>query len=141
MAYQVKTKASEDSVETFLDRIESPRKREDAYRLLALFTEATGMPAKLWGDSLVGFGSYHYKYKTGHEGDAMIVGFSPRKSKISLYLYADFPERESLLGQLGKHTAGVGCLYVNKFDDICPEVLRELIVRSVAYIRELYPNP
>jgi hypothetical protein len=71
----------------------------------------------------------------------MIVGFSPRKSKISLYLYADFPERESLLGQLGKHTAGVGCLYVNKFDDICPEVLRELIVRSVAYIRELYPNP
>ena len=105
MAYQSKTKETEDSVEAFLDRIESPRKREDSYRLLALFTETTGMPAKLWGDSLVGFGSYHYKYKTGHEGDAMIVGFSPRKSKISLYLYADFPERESLLAQLGKHTA------------------------------------
>lgn len=141
MAYQVKTKASEDSVEIFLDRIESPRKREDAYRLLALFTEATGMPARLWGDSIVGFGSYHYKYRTGHEGDAMIVGFSPRKLKISLYLYADFPERDQLLGRLGKHTTGVGCVYVNKFDDIRPEVLRELIVRSVASIRERYPEP
>jgi hypothetical protein len=141
MAYQVKTKETEGSVKAFLDRIESPRKRDEAYRLLALFTEATGLPAKLWGDSLIGFGSYHYKYKTGHEGDAMIVGFSPRKSKISLYLYADFPERESLLAQLGKHTAGVGCIYVNKFEDIRPEVLRELIVRTATSIREQYPDP
>lgn len=140
MAYEVKTKPSEDGVEAFLDRIESPRKREDAYRLLALFTEATGMPARLWGDSLIGFGSYHYKYKSGHEGDAMLVGFSPRKAKISLYLYADFPEREAMLGRLGKHTTGVGCVYINKLDDIRPEVLRELITRSVASIRAIYPD-
>jgi hypothetical protein len=98
MTYEAKTKPSEGSVEAFLDRIESARKRDDAYRLLALFTETTGLPARLWGDSLIGFGSYHYKYKSGHEGDAMLVGFSPRKAKISLYLYADFPEREAMLG-------------------------------------------
>jgi hypothetical protein len=123
-----------------LDRIESARKRDDAYRLLALFTETTGLPARLWGDSLIGFGSYHYKYKSGHEGDAMLVGFSPRKAKISLYLYADFPEREAMLGRLGKHTTGVGCVYINKLDDIRQEVLRELITRSVASIRALYPD-
>ena len=140
MAYEVKTKPSEDGVEAFLDRIEPARKREDAYRLLALFTETTGLPTRLWGDSLIGFGSYHYKYKSGHEGDAMLVGFSPRKAKISLYLYADFPEREAMLGRLGKHTTGVGCVYINKLDDIRPEVLRELITRSVASIRAIYPD-
>jgi len=140
MAYEVKTKPSEDGVEAFLDRIEPARKREDAYRLLALFTETTGLPARLWGDSLIGFGSYHYKYKSGHEGDAMLVGFSPRKAKISLYLYADFPEREAMLGRLGKHTTGVGCVYINKLDDIRQEVLRELITRSVASIRAIYPD-
>jgi hypothetical protein len=94
-------------VKAFLDRIESPRKRDEAIPVYSRVHRGDRLARKLWGDSLIGFGSYHYKYKTGHEGDAMIVGFSPRKSKISLYLYADFPERESLLAQLGKHTAGV----------------------------------
>ena len=138
--YQVKTKETEDSVLAFINKIENSGRREDAFRLLDLFEKTTGLPAKMWGESLIGFGSYHYKYASGHEGDAAIVGFSPRKAKISLYLAAGFPEREPLLAKFGKHTTGVGCVYINKLADIQIDVLKEMIERSVAFIKEVYPD-
>lgn len=138
--YQVKTKETEDSILAFINKIENSGRREDAFRLLDLFEKTTGLPAKMWGESLIGFGSYHYKYASGHEGDAAIVGFSPRKAKISLYLAAGFPEREPLLAKFGKHTTGVGCIYINKLADIQIDVLKEMIVRSIAFIKEVYPD-
>ena len=136
--YELKTKENDNSVIEFIESVDHPQKREDAYKLLDIFTETTGYQAKMWGSSIIGFGSYHYKYASGHEGDAPLVGFSPRKAKISLYLAAD-PERDALLNQLGKHTTGKGCVYINKLADIDVDVLKALIRQSVAYLKKKYP--
>lgn len=138
--YEQKTKETDNSVIEFLDLIENDKKREDAYKLLAIFTEATGYPAKMWGPSIIGFGSYHYRYDTGHEGDAPLAGFSPRKAKVSLYFATGDTERAALLQSLGKHTAGKACVYINKVADIDVAVLKELIGQSVAYLNERYPK-
>ncbi|MCG7333823.1 DUF1801 domain-containing protein [Sporosarcina sp. ACRSM] len=138
--YEQKTKETDASVIEFIESVESPKKREDAYRLLELFKEATGYEAKMWGPSIIGFGSYHYVYKTGHEGDAPLVGFSPRKAKISLYFAPGETERESLLAQFGKHTTGKACVYINKVADIDTDVLKELITASVVFLRKQYPE-
>ena len=137
--YELKTKETDNSVIEFIESVGHPKKREDGYRLLDLFTETTGYEAKMWGPSIIGFGSYHYKYATGHEGDAPLVGFSPKKAKISLYLAQGEPEREEALARLGKHKTGKACVYVNKLEDIDLEVLKELIDQSVNYLQELYP--
>lgn len=137
--YEQKTKETENSVTEFIERVEHPKKREDAYKLLEIFTEASGYPAKMWGPSIIGFGSYHYKYASGHEGDAPLVGFSPRKAKISLYLAACDPERENQLQKLGKYTTGKSCVYINKLAGIDVEVLKQMIRSSVKYFRETYP--
>ncbi|MEK3686371.1 DUF1801 domain-containing protein [Paenibacillus sp. FSL R10-2736] len=136
--YEQKTKETEQSVAQFIEQIESPGKREGAYKLLDIFSETTGYPAKMWGPSIIGFGTYHYKYATGHEGDAPLVGFSPRKAKISLYFAAGDAQREELLQRLGKHTAGKACIYVNKLDDIDAVVLKAFIQQSVKFLRETY---
>lgn len=120
--------------------MDNPKKREDAYRLLELFTETTGYEAKMWGPSIIGFGRYHYKYASGHEGDAPLVGFSPRKAKISLYLAPGEPNRDELLRGLGKHTTGAACVYINKLADIDTEVLVQLIGQSVRFLQEQYPE-
>ncbi|MGP0587396.1 DUF1801 domain-containing protein [Paenibacillus timonensis] len=138
--YKLKTKENDNSVIEFIEGVADAKKMEDAYQLLDIFTEVTGFPAKMWGSSIIGFGSYHYKYASGHEGDAPLVGFSPRKAKISLYLAPDDPAREALLGSLGKHTQGKGCVYVNKVSDIDVNLLRELIWQSVEHLQRLYPN-
>ncbi|MDU0332352.1 DUF1801 domain-containing protein [Paenibacillus sp. 3LSP] len=138
--YELKTKENDNSVIEFIEGVADAKKREDAYRLLDIFTEITGYPAKMWGSSIIGFGSYHYKYASGHEGDAPLVGFSPRKAKISLYLASNDPERDALLESLGKHTQGKGCVYINKVADIDVDVLRKLIRQSVEHLRKLYPN-
>lgn len=138
--YELKTKENDNSVIEFIEGVADAKKREDAYRLLDIFTEITGYPAKMWGSSIIGFGSYHYKYASGHEGDAPLVGFSPRKAKISLYLASNDPERDALLESLGKHTQGKGCVYINKVADIDVNVLRKLIRQSVEHLRKLYPN-
>jgi len=134
--YELKTKETENSVIEFIEGAD-PKKREDAYRLLDVFAETTGLPAKLWGTNIVGFGSYHYKYASGHEGDAPLVGFSPRKGKITLY-FAPGDDREALLASFGKHTAGKGCVYINKVNDIDVEVLRALIRQSVEFLKRTY---
>ncbi|MBD8068164.1 DUF1801 domain-containing protein [Bacillus sp. PS06] len=138
--YELKTKQNDASVIEFIENVDSPKKREDAYKLLDLFTETTGYPAKMWGPSIIGFGSYHYKYDSGHEGDAPLVGFSPRKAKISLYFATGDTEREELLKTFGKHKAGKACVYINKVADIDIEILKKLIEQSVLFLRKTYPN-
>lgn len=138
--YELKTKENDNSVLEFIEGVADAKKREDAYRLLDIFTETTGDPAKMWGPSIIGFGSYHYKYASGHEGDAPLVGFSPRKAKISLYLAANDPGRDTLLESFGKHTQGKGCVYINKVADIDVDVLRKLIRQSVEHLQNLYPS-
>ncbi|WP_066074280.1 DUF1801 domain-containing protein [Neobacillus soli] len=140
MAYQQKTKETDHSVVEFIENVESPKKREDAYKLVDIFTETTGYDAKMWGPSIIGFGSYHYKYESGHEGDAPLVGFSPRKAKISLYFAPGETKREELLKDFGKHTTGKGCVYINKVADIDMAVLQELIKQSVQFLQATYPN-
>jgi hypothetical protein len=140
MTYQQKTKETENSVVEFIESVESSKKREDAYKLVDVFTEATGYDAKMWGPSIIGFGSYHYKYESGHEGDAPLVGFSPRKAKISLYFAPGDTKREELLNDFGKHTTGKGCVYINKVADIDISVLKVLIKQSVQFLQETYPN-
>ncbi len=120
--------------------MDHPKKREDAYRLLDIFTEVSGYEAKMWGPSIIGFGHYHYKYQTGHEGDAPLVGFSPRKAKISLYFAPGDREREQLLQQFGKHTTGKACVYINKLADVEEDILKALIQQSIVFLQKTYPN-
>jgi hypothetical protein len=138
--YEQKTKETDSSVMAFIEQVENPNKRKDAYALLEIFTETTGFEARMWGDSIIGFGSYHYKYATGHEGDAPLVGYSPRKAKISLYFATGDTEREELLKDFGKYTSGKACVYINKLDDIDLDILKELILQSVTFLRKTYPE-
>ena len=138
--YEQKTKETNHDVVEFIEKVDSPKKREDAYKLLEIFEETSGHEAKMWGPSIIGFGSYHYKYATGHEGDAPLVGFSPRKAKISLYFATGDTEREETLKRFGKYTSGKSCVYINKVDDIDVEVLKELINQSITFLQGLYPS-
>ncbi|WP_416730976.1 DUF1801 domain-containing protein [Fictibacillus sp. JL2B1089] len=138
--YEQKTKETEQSVVEFIENVDSPKKREDAYKLLDIFAETTGFEAKMWGPSIIGFGSYHYKYKTGHEGDAPLVGFSPRKAKISLYFAPGDPDRTELLKHFGKHTTGAACVYINKLADVDEEILKKLINKSIEFLLKTYPQ-
>lgn len=137
--YELKTKENDASVIEFIENVENPKKREDAYQLLDLFTETTGYQAKMWGPSIIGFGAYHYKYDSGHEGDAPLVGFSPRKAKISLYFATGDTKREELLKKFGNHTSGKACVYINKVADIDVTILKELIKQSITFLKEKYP--
>jgi hypothetical protein len=127
-----KTKMTEASVESYLSAIEDETRRKDCEALAKLMARATKEKPKMWGTSIVGFGSYHYKYESGREGDSCMAGFSSRKGDISLYLLASFPGREELLSKLGKHKAGKGCLYIGRMSDVDPKVLEQLVARSVA---------
>ncbi|KPN94679.1 DUF1801 domain-containing protein [Lysinibacillus sp. ZYM-1] len=138
--YELKTKETDASVIEFIESVDHPKKREDAYRLLDIFTEVSGYEAKMWGPSIIGFGHYHYKYQTGHEGDAPLVGFSPRKAKISLYFAPGDHERAQLLQQFGKHTTGKACVYIHKLADVEEEILKALIQQSIAFLRKTYPD-
>lgn len=127
-----KTKATEASVESYLSAIADEARRKDCEALARLMTKATKQQPKMWGTSIVGFGSYHYKYESGREGDSCLTGFSSRTGDISVYLVASFPGREALLAKLGKHKMGKACLYIRKLSDVDLKVLEQLIVGSVA---------
>lgn len=135
-----KTTATQHSVFDFLQAVPDEKKREDGFRLLELMQTQTGLEPKMWGPSIVGFGSYHYRYASGHEGDAPLVGFSPRASAISLYLAPHFEGKEALLQQLGKHKAAVACIYIKKLDDINAAVLAEMIQHSIAHTKKVHPD-
>ena len=138
--YELKTKENDASVIDFIEQVENSRRRADAYTLLDFYSKQTGLPAKMWGSSIIGFGSYHYKYPTGHEGDAMLVGFSPRKAAISLYLAPYLVESEKLLDDFGKYKLGKGCVYINKVADIDLDVLAKLIEKSIKFLTKQYPD-
>lgn len=135
----LKMKENDNSVIEFIETVENEKKKADAYELLKIFQSVTGYDAKMWGPSIIGFGSYHYKYASGREGDAPLVGFSPRKAKISLYLDYEGEERDKFLENFGKHTKSKACIYVNKLADIDTNVLKDLIQHTVKKYQNLYP--
>jgi hypothetical protein len=139
---EIKTKATEVSVDAFIDAVENPVRREDAKKVRAMFERLTGEPAKMWGPSIVGFGSYRYQYESGHSGVMCRMGFSPRKAELVLYvLTEDGGERErAQLARLGKHRTGKCCLYIRKLADVDEAVLEELSADSLASMNERYPE-
>lgn len=127
-----KTLPSEESAEAFIGRVSGDARREDAQKLCRLLVEWTGEPPVMWGTSIVGFGCYRYRYDSGHEGTAALVGFSPRMSNLVLYLVGGVQNRyPNLLRQLGPHKVGKGCLYIKHLDDVDHEVLHALVERTV----------
>ena len=135
-----KTTETENSVTDFINAVADETKRNDAFELLKIIQKATGFEPKMWGPSIIGFGSYHYIYDSGHEGDAPLVGFSPRKDAISLYLSSSFENKDELLSKFGKYKAAKSCIYIKKLADIDPEILKEMISVSVSYLQKLYPS-
>jgi len=135
-----KTTETAESVIDFVKAVADETKRKDAFELIEIMQKATGFEPKMWGPSIIGFGSYHYKYDSGHEGDAPLLGFSPRKDAISLYLSSTFENKDELLSNFGKHKAGKGCIYIKKLSDIDIEILNQMISLSVFYLQNLYPS-
>ncbi len=127
-----KTVPTDASVDDFIAAIDNGRRRADAEIALALCKEVTGLPAVMWGPSIIGFGSYHYKYDSGREGDMPAAGFSPRKSNMTFYVGDEFEDADALLAKLGKHKKSTACLYINKLADVDMDVLREIIAREYA---------
>lgn len=136
-----KTKPTGSDVENYLAAIDDDERRNDCRRVAALMAAVTGEQPAMWGAAIVGFGSYHYKYDSGREGDAAATGFSNRKNDISMYLSASGAQQESLLAQLGKHKMGKACLSIRKLADIDVAILERLIAGSVDEIKRLYPSP
>jgi hypothetical protein len=131
-----KTQKNDASVEDFLNGVENEKRRVDSFKVLELMKEVSGEEPMMWGTSIVGFGSYHYKYASGREGDWLATGFSPRKQNLTLYIMDGFDEYEELLSQLGKHKTGKSCLYINKLEDVDLKVLRKLVKKSVAHVNK-----
>ncbi|MEL4304431.1 DUF1801 domain-containing protein [Methanococcoides sp. LMO-2] len=132
----MKTKKNEASVEDFLNTVENEKKRSDSFTIMDLMQEVTGEVPTMWGDSIVGFGNYTYKYSTGRTGEWMLTGFSPRKQNLTLYIMPGFEQYDDLLSRLGKYTTGKSCLYIKKLEDVDQDVLRELVRLSVEYMKE-----
>jgi len=136
--YKQKTVPNTQSVREFLDSIESEQKRKDAYTLLELCEKEIGCKGVMWGPSIIGFGSYHYVYPTGHSGDAPLFGFSPRKSSFSLYSAVGDEQLKEILPRFGKYSMGKACIYVKKLEDINIDVLKEIICHSVEFLTGMY---
>jgi len=130
-----KTKPTKLSVSAFIDGLTDRARRADAKALVKLMQNATGEKPKMWGTSIIGFGSYHYKYDSEREGDMPLIGFSPRKAATVLYIMSGLSNSGALLARLGKHTTGKGCLYIKTLADVDHEVLEALVVKSVASMR------
>ena len=137
---EIKTRPTQISPATFIDKVENEQRRKDGHELVSLMKKVTGKPAKMWGPSIVGFDQYHYKYASGHEGDMPITGFSPRKQSLVLYLGPGLEDKK-LMAKLGKHKMGKVCLYFRRLADLDVKVLEELIAGSVADVRRRYPHP
>ncbi|WP_207492499.1 DUF1801 domain-containing protein [Aridibaculum aurantiacum] len=139
MATKNKTNETEVSVTDFIESyVENEQKKADTYRLVELMQEWSGFEPRMWGPTIIGFGSYHYKYASGHEGDAPILGFSPRKPEFSLYVYSPTEESQELVKDFGKFKMGKACIYVKKLSDINIDILEKLARISIAYTNEHY---
>ena len=138
---KLKTKPTEVSAESHIAAITKEEQRNDARTLLALMRRVTRQEPRMWGPSIVGFGSYHYKYASGHEGDSALAGFAVRGSDLVVYTAADLEGRDALLAKLGKHKTGKVCVYIRRLADVDLKVLETLVTRSVAETRRRYPKP
>jgi hypothetical protein len=136
MMAELKTKLNDGSVAEFLKGVENEGKRQDSFKILDMMKDVTGEEPKMWGDSIIGFGSYHYTYASGRQGDWFLVGFSPRKQNLTLYIMSGFEEYDDLLEKLGKYSTGKSCLYIKKTEDVDFGVLRELVEKSAAHMAE-----
>ena len=136
--YQAKTTQTELSVNDFIKKIPDAQRQKDALVILDIMEKQSGFPAKMWGPAIIGFGSYHYVYESGHEGDAPLIGFSPRKAEFALYLSSSFDKREEMLQQLGKHKTAKACLYIKKIEDINVAVLTKMAAASFKYTKSKY---
>jgi hypothetical protein len=135
----LKTTKNDNNVEDFLKSIDHEKKQADSFAILKLMKAVTGKEPHMWGDSIIGFGSYHYKYASGREGDWFLTGFSPRKQNLTLYIMSGFEEYDDLLSKLGKHKTGKSCLYINKLEDIDLKTLRELVRLSSEHMENSHP--
>ena len=135
-----KTRPTKSSVAAFIDGLTDSSRRADAKALVKLMQNAAGEKPKMWGPSIIGFGSYHYKYESGREGDTPVVAFSPRKAATVLYGMTGFSAAAALLARLGKHTTGKGCLYIKKLADVDQHVLEALVAKALAAKRVQHPS-
>lgn len=134
-----KTTETQDSVADFLDTIKDEKKSKDCLEIVALIANHTKLEPKMWGTAIIGFGSYHYKYESGREGDAPLVGLSPRANAITLYL-SNVKASEDLLKKFGKHKLGGGCVYIQKLEDINTSVLKKMVDNSIKHLKKIYPG-
>src|SRR5687768_555667 len=133
---EVKTKVNDASVTEFLNSVADEQKRNDCFEILKMMKQVTKEEPKMWGESIVGFGSYHYKGASGREGDWMLTGFSPRKQNLTIYIIAGFDKHANLLKKLGKHSTSKGCLYIKKLQDVDIKLLKELVSDSVQTMKK-----
>jgi Domain of unknown function (DU1801) len=137
---KIKTTETSESVTAFINAVPDEIKRKDSFQIIEIMQKQTGFEPKMWGPSIIGFGNYHYKYDSGHEGDMPIAAFSPRSTAIVVYLSEDFEDKDKLLQRLGKHKTGKVCLYIKRMDDIDISVLKKMIANSVKHAQSRYPN-
>lgn len=135
-----KTAETQSSVIDFINAVDSEAKRNDAFELVKIMKEITDFEPKMWGPSIIGFGTYHYKYATGHEGDAPLAAFSPRKTATTVYFYLPEEKREELFSNLGKYKVSKACIYIKKLADIDIEILKKIISLSIEEVQNLYPQ-
>ena len=133
-----KTTETASSVPEFIRKIPDEKRQKDAQAIVKIMKEQSGFEPKMWGPAIIGFGTYHYKYDSGHEGDAPLVGFSPRKSEFAIYLTSQFDKRGELLKEFGKHKSAKGCIYFKKLEDINTDVFRKMITNSIKYYKGKY---
>lgn len=126
------------SVDQLIQTMKSEKKIEDAYKFLEIFERVSGYEGKVWYPGLIGFGRYHYRYETGREGVATVLAFTPRDTKFSIHVGYDFRDREELLSKLGKFKLGAGCIYINKFSDIDPQILEDILKNSIEFTSKTY---
>lgn len=134
---QPKTTENNSSVLDFIKQVPDAQRQKDALTIVEIMKKQSGYEPKMWGSAIIGFGSYHYKYDSGHEGDAPLVGFSPRKNEFALYI-PNFETKEELLKEFGKHKTGKACVYIKKIDDIKVDVLKKLVTRSVEHYKKKF---
>ena len=137
---ELKTKETDASVAEFIAATAHDGRREDAIEVLDLMERVSGHPARMWGPSIIGFGSYHYRYESGREGDMCRIGFSPRKTSLVLYIMPGFSGEAEVLAKLGKHKTGASCLYINRLKDVDMTVLEDMVKRALAYMDDKYPR-
>lgn len=137
---ELKTKKNDANVQQYLEAIDDPNRKKDCLSIHQMMQKITGHDGSMWGDSIIGYGSYHYKYESGREGDWFLAGFANRKNNISIYIMSGFSKYDDLLEKLGKHKhkTGKSCLYINELNDIDTEILEEMIQASVTYIEQKY---